>query len=242
MRNQILVLDELQRIDMELSQLEKNLKEYPQKILDYEKELEASKQILTDSNNKKTEILKSKSSIEQEVAHNEEIIKKAEQKLFEIKTHKEYEALQKEITETKRKNSELEETLLEEMEKLDSIEALITQEQEKFTSKESEYGEQIAIIKEKIEELSSLYKPKKEKKDKIISNLDMELLPIYERIRKRNGRVLALTKNEVCMGCNMNIPPQLFNEVLTLSRIIQCPNCQKILYCEEELTSEAKTG
>ncbi|MFI5322119.1 MAG: zinc ribbon domain-containing protein [Thermodesulfobacteriota bacterium] len=237
-----MVLDELQRIDMELSQLEKNLEEYPKKIFDYEKELEASKQSLTVSSNEKTEILESKSRKEQEIAYNEEMIKKAEQKLFEIKTHKEYEALQKEITETKRKNSELEERLLEEMEILDGLEIRIKQEQEELTNKESEYGEQITIIKAKIEELNKLYKPKKEEKEIIISNLDTEILPIYERIKKRNGRVLALARNEVCMGCNMNIPPQLFNEVLTLSRLIQCPNCQKILYLEEEIKSEAKTG
>ena len=43
MRDQILVLDTLQRIDMELSQLEKNLREYPEKISDFEKEIEAIK-------------------------------------------------------------------------------------------------------------------------------------------------------------------------------------------------------
>jgi len=242
MRDQILVLDTLQRIDMELSQLEKNLREYPEKISDFEKELETSKQNLENFNNKKSEVLMNKSRIEQEIAHNEEMIKKAEQKLFEIKTHKEYEALQKEIAEAKRKNSDLEEKLLEEMEKIESLESRISKEEEEFASKESEYGEQITAFKEKIEELNSLYKPKKEEKEKIVSNLSADILPIYERIKKRNGQVLALAKNEVCTGCYMSIPPQLFNEVLTLARLIQCPNCQKFLYCEEEMKSEAKTG
>jgi len=242
MRDQILVLDTLQRIDMELSQLEKNLREYPEKISDFEKELETSKQNLESSNNKKSEVLINKSRLEQELAHNEEMIKKAEQKLFEIKTHKEYEALQKEIAETKRKNSALEEKLLEEMEKIESLESRISKEEEELASKESEYGEQITAFKEKIEELNSLYKPKKKEKEKIVSNLSADILPIYERIKKRNGQVLALAKNEVCTGCYMSIPPQLFNEVLTLTRLIQCPNCQKFLYCEEEMKSEAKTG
>ncbi len=242
MRDQILVLDTLQRIDMELSQLEKNLREYPEKISDFEKELETSKQNLESSNNKKSEVLINKSRLEQELAHNEEMIKKAEQKLFEIKTHKEYEALQKEISETKRKNSALEEKLLDEMEKIESLESRISKEEEELASKESEYGEQITAFKEKIEELNSLYKPKKKEKEKIVSNLSADILPIYERIKKRNGQVLALAKNEVCTGCYMSIPPQLFNEVLTLTRLIQCPNCQKFLYCEEEMKSEAKTG
>ncbi|MGH7892154.1 MAG: zinc ribbon domain-containing protein, partial [Thermodesulfobacteriota bacterium] len=105
-----------------------------------------------------------------------------------------------------------------------------------------EYTDKIAGFKEKIEDLKILYPPKKEEKVKIASGLAPDILSIYERVKKRNGFVLAVVRNEVCTGCNMNIPPQLFNEVLTLSRLIQCPNCQKFLYCEEELKSEAKTG
>jgi predicted nucleic acid-binding Zn-ribbon protein len=94
MRDQILVLDTLQRIDIELSQLEKNLREYPEKISDYESEIEDSRNKLEHSKNLKQEILKNKSGIELEILQNEDLIKKADQKLFEIKTHKEYEALQ----------------------------------------------------------------------------------------------------------------------------------------------------
>lgn len=242
MRDQILVLDTLQRIDMELSQLEKNLREYPERISDYESEIEDSKKKLENSKNIKQEILKNKSGIELEILQNEDLIKKADQKLFEIKTHKEYEALQKQIAETKRKNSELEETLLEQMVKLEGIESRISKEEEELANRESEYTDKIARFREMIEELKMLYPPKKEEKEKVASGLSPDILSIYERVKKRNGFVLARAKNEVCTGCNMNIPPQLFNEVLTLSRLIQCPNCQKFLYCEEELKSEAKTG
>ena len=242
MRDQILVLDTLQKIDMELSQLEKNLKEYPEKISNYESEIESSRKKLEDSKKIKEEILKNKARIELDMAQNEETIKHSEQKLFEIKTHKEYEALQKQIAESKRNNAELEESLLEEMEKLEGVEAIITKEEEDFGNKENDYSAKIADFKEKIEELKIQYQPKTEEKKKIASGLDRDILSVYERVKKRNGYVLALAKNEICTGCNMNIPPQLFNEVLTLSRLIQCPNCLKFLYTEDELKSEAKTG
>jgi predicted nucleic acid-binding Zn-ribbon protein len=242
MRDQILVLDTLQRIDMELSQLEKNLKEYPEQISTYESEIEAFRERLENSKKIKEEILKKKSRIELDIAQNEDTIKKSEQKLFEIKTHKEYEALQKQIAESKRNNAELEDNLLQEMEKLEGLESRISSEEEELGNKENEYNSRIADFREKIEELKVIYQPKTEEKKKIASGLDRDLLSVYERVKKRNGYVLALAKNEVCTGCNMNIPAQLFNEVLTLSRLIQCPNCLKFLYTEEELKSEAKTG
>jgi predicted nucleic acid-binding Zn-ribbon protein len=242
MRDQILVLDTLQRIDMELSQLEKNLREYPEKISDYESEIEVSRNKLENSKNIKQEILVNKSGIELEILQNEDLIKTADQKLFEIKTHKEYEALQKQIADTKRKNSALEDNLLEQMVKLEGIESRISKEEEELANRENEYTDKIAGFKEKIEELKILYPPKIEEKVKIAAGLTPDILSIYERVKKRNGFVLAVARNEVCMGCYMHIPAQLFNEVLTLSRLIQCPSCQKFLYCEEELKSEAKTG
>ncbi|MGH7891429.1 MAG: zinc ribbon domain-containing protein, partial [Thermodesulfobacteriota bacterium] len=187
MRDQILVLDTLQRIDMELSQLEKNLREYPEKISDYESEIAISRNKLENSKNIKQEILVNKSGIELDILQNEDLIKKADQKLFEIKTHKEYEALQKQIADTKRKNSALEDNLLEQMVKLEGIESRISKEEEELASRENEYTDKIAGFKEKIEDLKILYPPKKEEKVKIASGLAPDILSIYERVKKRNG-------------------------------------------------------
>jgi predicted nucleic acid-binding Zn-ribbon protein len=242
MREQIVVLDELQRIDMELSELEVSLKEYPEKISAFEQELETSRNTITDLNTQNEQHKESKSKLEQEIANNEEMIKKSEEKLFEIKTHKEYAALQKEISDTKRMNSDLEESLIDDMEKIEQIESKVSEIQEELTVKEEEYREKIDGFKEKLEEVNKLYGPKVAEKDTVSSKINPEILPIYEKIKKRDGTVLALAKNEVCTACHMNIPPQMFNEVLTLSKIIQCPSCKKILYCEEDIESEAKTG
>ena len=242
MREQISVLEVLQQIDMELSELEVHLTEYPKKISAFEQELQSSKESLININNKREELLKVKSKLENELNLNEENIKKSEERLFEIKTHKEYQALQKEITETKRMNLDLEEKLLDEMEKIEQLEAQIAEKNEELTNKETDYQVKISDYKEKLEEIKIVYEPKVEEKEKIVQTISPEILPRYEKIKTRNGEVLAVARNEICTGCNMNIPAQLFNEILTLSRIIQCPNCKKILYCEEESSSEAETG
>lgn len=243
MKDQIVVIDELQRIDTELSELEVHLKEYPERISAFEHELETARNTLSELKTQLEQLIESKTKLEQELASNEETIKKSEEKLFDIKTHKEYAALQKEISDTKRTNSELEENLIGEMEKIEGLETNISELEQELSLKEEEYKEKIDGIKEKLEEVKVQYTPKKAEKENIASKISPEILPVYEKIMKRDGTALALAKNEVCTGCHMNIPPQLFNEVLTLSRIIQCPNCKKILYCEEEeKQSEAQTG
>lgn len=243
MREQILVLEALQKIDMELSELEVHLNDYPERISALEQELKSSKEALENLNNQKQELTTLKSNLENEVSENEESIKKSEEKLFEIKTHKEYQALQKEITETKRSNSDLEEMLLEEMEKLETLENEIAKQSEALASKEAESKEKIDEYTLELEEVKNSYEPKKELKEKTLQTLDPEIVPLYHKIfDKNNGEILAVAKNEVCTGCYMNVPAQMFNEILTYTKIIQCPSCQKILYTEEESDSEAKTA
>lgn len=243
MREQILVLEALQKIDLELSELEVHLTEYPEKISALEEELKTSRDILSNLNNQKEELVKVRSQIENDISQNEESIKKSEEKLFEIKTHKEYQALQKEIAETKRSNSDHEEKLLEEMEKIEKLEKEISEKTEKLEAMETEYQEKISEYTLELEEIKTAHEPKVKEKEDTVRKLDPELLPLYEKIlKKNNGEVLAIAKNEVCTGCYMNVPAQLFNEILTFTRIIQCPSCQKILYCEDEEKSEAQTG
>lgn len=242
MREQISVLEALQQIDMELNELELHLKDYPDKISTLEDEIRSSKEILENLISQKDEFIKVRSGFENEISQNQENIKKSEEKLFEIKTHKEYQALQKEITETKRLNSELEEKLLEEMEKIENLDKEIAEKTEQLEKKETENKEKISEYQLELDEVKVAYEPKKHEKEEKIQALDPEILPLYEKIRKKNGEVLAVAKNETCTGCHMNIPAQMFNEILTLTRIIQCPSCQKILYCEEKSDSEAKTA
>lgn len=248
MREQIIVLEELQRIDVELNELEVVLNEYPDKISGLEGNLESMKQDLQNSKTEIEQLTESKSSLESQIAQNEELIKKSEEKLFEIKTHKEYAALQKEIADTKRMNSELEEKLIEEMEISDQLDIKVKEKEEECTSKEEDYQLQIEEYKEKLDEIKSLYTPKKKQKDEITEKLNRDVLVLYQQIKKRTGSVIALAENEICSGCNMNIPAQLFNEILTLSRIIQCPSCTKILFPKleaeemEQVESEAKTA
>lgn len=230
MRDQISALEKLQKIDLELRGIEHDLEKYPQEISQYNNELQTLKESIVNKKIELEELNKSKVQMELNLKHNQELIKKAEERLFEIKTHKEYEALQKEITETKRNNSELEEGILSKMETLENIEIKMNEEGVYLTEKENEYNQKIEEFEKIVEELKVSYEPKKQEKEQIISQIKPDILPIYKRVSQRNGIALALAENEVCSGCNMNIPPQLFNEVLTLNKIIQCPNCKKILY------------
>jgi predicted nucleic acid-binding Zn-ribbon protein len=49
-------------------------------------------------------------------------------------------------------------------------------------------------------------------------------------------------KNGTCQGCNMNIPPQLYNVLQRGVSIEICPSCSRIIYWEDIMKDPAASG
>ena len=61
------------------------------------------------------------------------------------------------------------------------------------------------------------------------------------RARAKNRPVtLARVEKEICMGCRVNVPPQLQIELLRGARLITCMNCHRILIHENALEATPK--
>lgn len=230
MQQHIESLQKLQTVDLRIRELTEGLEKYPSEINDLKKDLLEREGSINLKETTLSELKEQRDGLESSLLSNQESIKKSEERLFAIKTHKEYEALQKEITDTRKENLEIEDRTISVMTEIEETEAALTEEKENYATLEEQYSEQIAEKEKKIEELEISRKPAEKEKSEILSTIDPKILPLYERIFKRNGRALALAENEKCTSCNMNIPPQLYNEILKQKSLVQCPSCKKILY------------
>ncbi|MDH4232853.1 MAG: C4-type zinc ribbon domain-containing protein, partial [Nitrospirota bacterium] len=58
----------------------------------------------------------------------------------------------------------------------------------------------------------------------------------YKALLLDSGDGVAVTtaRDELCSGCDMHIPPQLYVEIRKNEDIIQCPQCRRILYSSED--------
>ncbi|NIQ93637.1 MAG: hypothetical protein GWN87_05090, partial [Desulfuromonadales bacterium] len=36
-----------------------------------------------------------------------------------------------------------------------------------------------------------------------------------------------------CLGCNMHLPPQLYNSLFRVDEIRACPQCNRLIYVED---------
>ena len=230
MEQRIESLQKLQTVDLIIRELTEGLRRYPDEINNLKKDLLEKEESINLKETTLSELKTQSDNLESSLRSNQESIKKSEERLFSIKTHREYEALQKEITDTRKENLEIEDRTISVMAEIEETETALGEEKENYATLKEQYAQQIAEKEKKIEELEISRKPAEKEKSEILSTVDPKILPLYERIFKKNGMALALAENEKCTSCNINIPPQLYNEILKQAELVQCPNCKKILY------------
>ena len=67
------------------------------------------------------------------------------------------------------------------------------------------------------------------KRKDVASKVDSTLLGRYENVRKKRMPALVTVVAGTCQGCNMNIPPQQYNQLATSLGTDVCPSCHRII-------------
>src|SRR5574340_1182976 len=76
----------------------------------------------------------------------------------------------------------------------------------------------------------------KQERANMVAQIESDVYKTYMKILMDSGDGVAVTtaRNELCSGCDMNIPPQLYVEIRKNQEILHCPQCRRILYVAEE--------
>ncbi len=151
-------------------------------------------------------------------------------RLGDVKTSREYQAVLAEIAAAKQTISDQEEAQLRELQDLETVGA----EVEGLRAQVQETGEQLQAADRQLQEV--LTQTEKEVADRkgeeasILKALPNEVVDRYRLIRSRRGGLAVVpAKDEACTACFMRIPPQMYIEVIRRSKVVQCPNCHRIL-------------
>jgi len=148
-----------------------------------------------------------------------------------IKNVKELQALQREIELMRQTNGELEEELIKIMQEMDQIktqmqtkEAEIAAMQQEWQNKQNELQSEITGIDAAVSEAAS-------RRQSIAAQVTGDLISRYELIfSRRGGTAVVEVTGGICQGCYMNLPPQLWNEIIRNEKLHLCPSCQRILF------------
>lgn len=207
------VSDKLDKLDNELKAFESEMDEEEKKINDFKQKYRLGETDLQVNNTK---------------------AEKSQEKLKLVKTNKEYQSSLKEIDEIKTINSKIEDEMLQHLENIETSEKNIIEKKEKYSILAEKLKQEKAIIIEESEQGRKKITQIEEEWKTILKNIDPKLLEKFSVVKEMvNGRAIAAVKNAVCLGCNMQIPPQTYNELQRTERLEFCPHCQRIIYWEK---------
>jgi predicted nucleic acid-binding Zn-ribbon protein len=148
-----------------------------------------------------------------------------------IKNTKELQALQREIEQIRQSNGDLEEDLIRVFEEIDRIKGELKAKEEEAAMLQEEWQQRQEQMQSKISGIDQLVSEAHTLRKTIASQISGELISRYELIfARRGGSAVVEVTGGICQGCYMNIPPQLWNEIIKSEKVNLCPSCQRILY------------
>jgi hypothetical protein len=68
------------------------------------------------------------------------------------------------------------------------------------------------------------------KRDGLRSGVSEDVLRQYERVAKFRGTGLAEVRDQKCMGCQVKLRPQTYNEVRNGEKVMICESCSRVYY------------
>lgn len=233
-KEQIGLLIQLQVVDGEIYELNREKNDMPGKIKLIEENLEHKNSgIKQAEENLKNLQLKLKEK-EINLQQKEEQINKFQTQLYQLKTNKEYTAMLTEIGGLKADNSLIEEDVIRLMDEIDLVKKKISEEKELFKIEGQKAQKEKDVIDTRGKEIEAMLSGLNANRETIAQHIDKQVLARYERVLKnKEGLAMAAVENGSCGGCHMNLPPQVISEVKIREEIIICGNCLRILYMED---------
>lgn len=228
---QLSILAELQKIDLQIHELKVELAEQPEQQKAQDQEFEKKKVNLKAAEEEYKAAQMKQKSKEGDLASKEEKVKKLQGQLYQLKTNKEYSAMELEIKGLQADKSVLEEEILISFDAVEAAKAKVAKEKELLSVEEKKHKETTDILKKKAADIQAEVQSFEEKRKNYTPNIDPKILSQYEKILKgRDGLAIVPVRGNSCGGCNLGLPPQFVNELQMHDKLMYCESCARLLY------------
>jgi predicted nucleic acid-binding Zn-ribbon protein len=231
---------QLQVADKEIRKLQEEIAALPKRVAAIEAELAGTKAQLEKARAAAKADESNRKKFESAIQDLQGKISKYRDQSLEVKTNDQYKALLHEIQFSEQEIRLNEDRILDVMVNVEArdrevkaAEAELKAETEEIEKEKEEARKITAADEAKLSEWNA-------KRDGLRKGISDDLLRHYERVMKFRGSGLAEVRDHKCMGCQVMLRPQTYNEVRNGEQLIVCESCQRILYFDpaNELKSE----
>jgi len=232
MWEQIQLLVKLQQMDSQSQRLDASLAEVPRRLEGLEAERRQADDLVVAAQNQAALLTKRYRELERDNQACEGQIAKSKAKLAAVKTNKEYQSSLKEIEDLEAKRSLVEDQSLALLEDIDACRAQLEEKKKQCHNIKGQVDQDQQEIQAEALQLQQELARLGAERQALMAQVRPDVLEAFAMVKQRVGRGLTIApvENAVCRGCNVGIPPQLYNEIQRRDKLYHCPNCQRLVY------------
>lgn len=231
MKEQINNLRELQEVDLEIDRIDAAITTGDEELQNQREVISLLQGAISEFREKLALSAERRQHLETEIQEAQALIKDRQNKMMKVQTNREYQSLLKEIEDAKNANRQREEELVRLLEQDEYLQKKDEEQSALLAAEESGLSEQTARREAEAVKLATKRQKMTKDRESKAKKVKTDLLRKYELIRaKRDGLAMAGVNRGVCYGCYMNVPPQLYNELLREDKMHICPTCNRMLY------------
>ena len=223
---------ELQTVLTALNEREKQMAVKPESFATVDREFQSANDEMARLQEQLDTLAKERRRVDGELSDQQELLKKYQGQLMQVKNQQQYAAAWKEIDATRKHVKELEESVLKNMTEAEGLQSQLDSRQDghselkgRYDAAHDEWQHSLGDLRKESEELRAKAKTIEAT---IPPRLKDEFYKIY---RQRQHLGLAPVRNDTCSVCRNRVRPQVAQQ-LKRGEMVHCEGCHRILYLE----------
>lgn len=223
-------LYQLQEVDLEIESTERTLRQVAGKIGESEKVVRVRSRLASEQQHLE-ELRHQQHSLEWEVDDLGTKIAKIEQKLYggSIGNPKELANFQQEAEGMKLRRGQLEDKTLDIMDRVERAAASVDTTISELEKLEDKWQSEQQRLSAEAEQLKSTLSELGQKRQRLSSDIDTEMVELYQQLKNQKGTAVARVEQGMCRGCRISLSASESQRVRS-GGLTQCSSCGRILF------------
>jgi uncharacterized protein len=224
---------ELQTVMTALNEREKQMAVKPEAFAEVDREYQAASEEMTRLQEQLETLSKERRKVDGELSDQQELLKKYQGTLMQVKNQQQYAAAWKEIDSTRKHVKELEESVLKTMTEADGLQAQLDARQAGHDELQGRYDAAHADWQSSLGDLKKEADQLRKKAAQIEGTIPPRLLGEFQKIYKQRQQIaVSRVANDTCSSCRTRVRPQVAQQ-LKRGELVHCEGCHRILFLEK---------
>jgi len=221
----------VQEVDLRIIRLQKEMNDIPIRRKIIESACEQKKKDFTTAKTALTGKQSEAKQVELEIGTVNQKIKKYREQQLQLKSNKEFKAMEDEIRVAENEIRAIEERELLKMEEIEKASSIVLTAKQFVEKAESEKQAELAALESRNAGLAAEVEKLVTERTGKVALVDPKWMLKYEPLIKgKKDRVLVRVEHSVCGGCNMTLAPHVVHDARRGDMMISCSFCGRLLY------------